>query len=68
MRMKYKIEKNVKLIGNLRNEYPFKDMSVGDSFEFKIEKYATISSAASWHGKRHGVKFTIRGNRIWRIT
>ena len=73
--MEIKIEKSIPLPSRGRGRkpiYPFGDMDVGDSFAVSgLEN--RVTSAASWFGKRHGKKFTLRTNsetgetRVWRI-
>ncbi len=51
-------------------KYPFATMEVGDSF-LSPEPVARMSPAASYAGKRGGMRFTVRaegaGARVWRI-
>lgn len=51
--------------------YPFRDMSVGDSFEFSIKKYNSATSSANHASKQTGYKFSFRSDgkrvRVWRI-
>ena len=78
--MTFEIEHGVPM-PKLRNKYPFEHMAVGDSFfvsdeeaeEMGIGK-TTISSAASYAGKRLNVIFItkaaekegVKGIRVWR--
>jgi hypothetical protein len=53
---------------NYKPWWPFGKMEVGDSFlmpdaALKLK----CATAASWFGKRHNKKFSIRGRRCWRI-
>jgi len=56
-----------------RGLYPFADMDVGDSFFVggEVSARSKAVSAASWFGKRNGLKFSCRnvdgGLRIWRV-
>ena len=69
----YKVEKNVPMptySGKKGvSKYPFKEMEVGDSFEFKGSK-PTIDAAVNRFSKILDYKFTVRkvenGFRIWR--
>lgn len=64
----YKIEKNIPLIPKREKHKPiYASMKIGDSFEFPAEDKMKIISNSHAYGKRAGMKFTIRGNRIWRI-
>jgi len=72
--MTFEIEHGVPM-PKLRNKYPFEDMAaVGDSFlvpaDMKIG-ISTISSAASYAGRRLKVKFITKtvdgGVRVWRF-
>jgi hypothetical protein len=52
--------------------YPFRDMSVGDSFIVDDATRANVANAAVAYGRRHNCKFTVRqaGNgayRCWRV-
>jgi hypothetical protein len=70
------IEKNIplpsKVLGK-QTQYPFKDMSIGDSFLCEVgAKQNRLTSINSRAGKRLGMKFTSRivedGRiRVWRI-
>lgn len=69
--MKIEIKKGIP-IPVKKEKYPFRDMEIGDCFEFPKEKYNTINSACQFYAKKHNVKFTVRnidGNIIgvWRI-
>jgi hypothetical protein len=53
--------------------WPFKEMKVGDSFEFPESERYLVTPPAWKFAKRAGIKFTVRkvsdGTlRIWRIT
>ncbi|WP_094796978.1 hypothetical protein [Bordetella genomosp. 7] len=67
----FEIEKNVPMShGNAI--YPFEKMDVGDSFVVPASFVAKVRAAASFHGKRHGRKFSVRhvGDdqcRCWRV-
>ena len=79
--MTFEIEHGVPM-PKLRSEYQFEDMAVGDSFFVSAEEAeemgigkTTISSAASYAGKRLKVKFItksavkdgVQGVRVWRV-
>lgn len=58
--MKIKIESGIEVPEYRRGrraKYPFKEMEIGDSFEYPNEK---VRLAAASHAKRYGVKFTVR--------
>lgn len=66
------VEKDVPLPDKYtRHHYPFDEMEVGHSFLAPATCYPAIVSAASWYGKRHNKKFSIRktenGYRCWRV-
>lgn len=68
-----KIDKGVPIPPQKRNDYrkyPFKNLSIGDSF-FIEEKYSKVAPSASAHGRRYKKQFTARiengGTRVWRI-
>lgn len=68
--MTYKIEKKVappKQRFGKPATYPFRDMRVGDSFEFPKRKRMSARRAAYLFGQRNWGKFMARGNRIWRV-
>lgn len=71
--MDIQIDKGVPLpVGGAKSKYPFGVLQVGDSFLFPAGTPRNkASSAALNHGKRHGVKFTVRAEgerfRCWRI-
>lgn len=55
--------------------WPFDKMAVGDSFALKTDSdRIKCASAASYYGKRHGLKFAIRllpdgsAYRCWRVS
>jgi len=70
---KYVVEHNVPFPDTYRRRtYPFSDMQVGDSFRTDSEDRNRVTSAASYYGKRNGMKFSVRaeqngGVRIFRI-
>lgn len=43
--------------------YPFRNMDVGHSFDFKSEAYKNVYSAAKMYGNRNGKEFVIKSNR-----
>jgi len=57
--------------GRRGEKYPWREMSVGDSFLFDGDESSKATCAASSAGIRLGRKFTTRktaeGYRIWRI-
>ncbi len=73
----FKIEDNVPLAphGNNHSKYPFREMTVGQSFFVPTEaaSYSTVAQAACSAGslKGDGTRFTIRkvdgGVRVWRL-
>jgi len=73
----FKIEKGIEMPqgvlkkGPGADKYGFKNMEVGDSFEFPEMKRNNVCSASSNRGKKLGFSFTIRKTsegvcRIWR--
>ena len=69
---KYKIEKDIPIPSRpypVNVKYPWADMKVGDSFLVGEDKTTIAKATAASHnyGRRHGKKFSMRGNRIWRI-
>lgn len=42
-----------------RSKYPFRDMQVGDGFEFPASEKGRVNSAQNMFGKRHGKKFSV---------
>ena len=68
--MSFKIESDVPMPPNLRKQWPFAHMNVGDSFLVSPSDYHKAQVAAVQHAKWHGVKFATRrvngGYRIWR--
>lgn len=48
-------------------KYPYAQMEVGDSFAFEQEEKTRIQCSSHAYGRRHGVRFTVRGDRIWRV-
>ena len=71
--MTFEIEHGVPM-PKLRNKYPFEHMAEGDSFLLPFsmsDEVATISSAASYAGRRLKVKFVTKtvdeGVRVWRV-
>lgn len=49
-------------------KYPFGEMEVGDSFSFAEGEAARVGNAAKSYSHRNGgVRFSIRGCRIWRV-
>jgi hypothetical protein len=77
MMAEFKVETNVSLPARYRtgnSKYPFKDMHVGDSFEFDDYLRTKVTNSAHIWGKRNGAKFSIRKMpdapnkcRCWRI-
>ena len=68
----FKIDKKIPLPNSIsRNNYPFSEMEVGDSFEVGPEDINRIRPAATWYGKRHKMKFAVRhyagAFRCWRL-
>lgn len=62
-----KIEKNVTMPQPYKpNPWPFKEMKVGDSFEIPDELLSKLSSAMVYFGRRYRMRFSKRGNRVWR--
>lgn len=71
MSEEFKIDSDVPYTSHLgKLKYPFEDMKVGDSFLIK-GNYMKVASSASWYGKRHQQKFSVRrteeGYRCWRL-
>ena len=66
----YQVEKGVP-VPEVSSKYPFKQMDVGDSFVFELDKKKQVSAAANHYAKKTGFGFTIRedgdGFRIWRV-
>lgn len=63
-----KIEKNIPIPNGYTMDYwPFRQMEVGDSFEVPAKLAGKAPAAMSYFGKRNKMKFSKRGNRIWRI-
>jgi hypothetical protein len=72
-----KVEKGVPLpppVWRKSRIYPFDSMKVGDSFFVPggdRQSYSKAISAAHYYGKKHDMKFRIRGVeggcRVWRI-
>lgn len=56
---------------NKANTYPFKYMSVGDSFETPKGHRTRLSVAARYYAEKYGMRFTTRtigdACRVWRI-
>ena len=74
MKSKFKIEKGIEAPKPYGGNYPFKDMSVGESFLVPDGKTSRIKivGATQYYGRKHGVKFTVRTAnnkdiRVWRI-
>ena len=75
--MTIRVEKGIKVPQLPKhNRYPFKDMTVGDSFmvsynEMPAGGAQNVRTAAYHTGKINGTKFTVRrvdgGVRVWRI-
>jgi hypothetical protein len=64
----FKIEKDVPIPDSHQNtRWPFGKMKVGDSFEVPDAVMGKVAVAMSYYGKRHGMKFSKRGKRVWRI-
>lgn len=65
------IEKDVPITSGKRATYPYKEMSVGDSFFVPEGKMQTISNLNWRSGKALGCKFIARqvdgGVRVWRV-
>lgn len=59
-----KIEKGIPFPGK-QIGYPFGQMKVGESFKLPA-KATNIMSAAYYYAKTHGIRFSRRGNRVWR--
>lgn len=68
---KFKIEKGI-THSKSKLSFPFGEMAVGDSFHADANVFTRLASAASWYGKRHDKKFSVRrdgdGHRCWRVT
>ncbi len=74
--MNYKVDKNVPIpadrTGRRRTGYPFREMEVGDSFEFDFKDAGKVRNAACFHGKTNNKKFTVYAEpskpkgRCWR--
>jgi len=67
----FKIDKNVEL-PTVKSTYPYKDMEIGDSFEFPISERNKVSSSCSIYGKNNNRKYAVRSisdsrYRCWRI-
>ena len=72
MTQEIKIEKSVLYPSSLRNVWPWRKMEIGDSFEIPISGLASASQSASIfevRSRKNGeeIKFSRRGNRMWRI-
>jgi len=75
--MSYVIEENVPIPARRMgapNEYPFGEMTVGQSFHVKgRENFERARNAALGFANRKGIKFSCRldedrdGGRIWRV-
>lgn len=67
----FKIEKGVPIPSRTAPKYPFMQMEVGDSVLITGERKGSVTGAAFYVGKTHGMKFTSRsvggGVRVWRI-
>jgi TusA-related sulfurtransferase len=68
----YKIDKKIPIPETAtRNNYPLREMKVGDSFEIPSDDMLRARSAASWYGKRNNAKYAIRkygsAYRCWRV-
>ena len=68
----YKIEKKVPVPTTAsRNNYPFGEMEVGDSFSIPIGEEYVARASAYWYSRTRPVKFSIRrtkeGYRCWRV-
>jgi len=70
----FKIEKNVAQPPKLSSKtvYPFRELDIGDSFEFTDSERYKISTAAYHFGKANQMKFSVRKTsattaRCWRI-
>lgn len=55
-----------------REEYPFLEMEVGDSFEVKLAKRESVQTIASGIKRTTGKRFTVRKVdsdtcRVWRV-
>lgn len=68
-----KIDKSVPIPkhADRNGKYPWREMEIGDSFVVSSAG-DKLPSAASWAGKRHGLRFTCRKidentTRVWRI-
>lgn len=69
--MRFKIESNVPVPNGAvrrKTKYPFRQMKIGDSFEFDIKELRKVTSAAyGTHRRDPDFNYTIAGNRIWKI-
>ena len=69
--MTVKVEKGIPVSRDRYNKYPWRQMSVGDSFLFPqgIKSANTYSSAygASKDGKKFVTRSTADGYRCWRV-
>ena len=52
------------------SKWPFRDMEIGDSFEFPAEKRTSVSACCTYHSKQLGRKYATRSidgvYRCWR--
>lgn len=63
-----KIEKNVPYQERYSaGSWPFGEMKIGDSFIIPETLLPKVTTAMSLFGKRHKMKFSKRGNRVWRV-
>jgi hypothetical protein len=72
----FKIEKNIPLpsggAGGKESKYPFMQMEIGDSFQAPDEQRNAIRSMATYHTRKHKMRFIVRKDgeahvRIWRV-
>lgn len=67
----YKIENNVTLKGGTNGNYPFSDMTVGDSFLIKCTPKAISATRSSVFYQSRGFKIATRsvkgGLRVWLV-
>lgn len=63
--VEFVVQSDIKLSGS--SKYPFGEMAIGDSFAFRDNDKKMIQSASASYGRTHSMKFSVRGNRIWRI-
>lgn len=67
-----KIEKGVPLPVHKSTRYPWHDLEIGDSFIISDRTRGSVSSLASYQGKRTGKTFRVSEDgdcfRVWRVS